>query len=83
MDRKLIFAVLAVAVAGLLSACAAGSYEYAGYGSNGYVIYPYGPSAIAPPIGGGPSGNPYGYENDNSNFAPYHGHGERMEPVPD
>jgi len=36
--------------------------------------------------GGGPGGdaaNPYGYDSNYGNFAPYHGYGERAEPVPD
>jgi len=66
--------LLAVVIAALCSACVA---DY-GYPSNGY----YGPPAYAPAGGGGPSGNPYGFENDNSNFAPYHGDGERIEPLP-
>jgi hypothetical protein len=58
MNGRALSVVLALAVVGLLSACA---YSYRDYGS-------------AP--------RPSGYGIDD-NYAPYHGTGERVEPVPD
>ena len=75
MKHKALPLALALALAALLAACSYESYDTGPYPTA------YGAPSAAP-VGGGPSGNPYGYENDNDNFAPYHGHGERVEPVP-